>query len=266
MSKKALPAAALGFLGFCVVGGSADGRIIMPSGFFLAPDLTSEAIAPNPAKDILVTNVAVNDLPLPFARHFERSETVPIFDTNSQDRISWPLLVTLTGRHGRQCAGLGKPHEKTLHNPKAAANIAQRYVDVPFLRVAFDGLGECRNDARALKIMESALGNLDRSISGSPQQDRHHQLTQCERFICAFSGVPKLTSECLDKPVERPAVRSMALRPGARRVWREASSEHWLSGYRRRRSPGGGLLTPWGQPTDASSDPARSRRGQRSLS
>jgi len=149
--RCARQAAALGFLGFCVVGGSADGRIIMPSGFFLAPDLTSEAIAPNPAKDILVTNVAVNDLPLPFARHFERSETVPIFDSNSQDRISWPLLVTLTGRHGRQCAGLGKPHEKTLHNPKAAANIAQRYVDVPFLRVAFDGLGECRNDARALK-------------------------------------------------------------------------------------------------------------------
>src|SRR5712691_2968728 len=58
--RCARQAAALGFLGFCVVGGSADGRIIMPSGFFLAPDLTSEAIAPNPAKDILVTNVAAN--------------------------------------------------------------------------------------------------------------------------------------------------------------------------------------------------------------
>src|SRR5437660_12796161 len=124
MSKKALPAAALGFLGFCVVGGSADGRIIMPSGFFLAPDLTSEAIAPHPAKDILVTNVAVNDLPLPFARHLDRSQTSRLFDYISQDRISRPLLASLTGQHPTAYACRGRLHKDQPHNPKAAATNA----------------------------------------------------------------------------------------------------------------------------------------------
>jgi hypothetical protein len=32
-------------------------------------------------------------------------------------------------------------------------------------------------------------------------------------FTRPFSGVPKLTSECLDKPVERPAARSMPYDP-----------------------------------------------------